>query len=80
MNLRPASDLHVRFCNSCAKAAVGLQGTHGGFVRNSVIGATLREIFALADAEEIPSNEAADRLAERRLESGLKTAPLAAAE
>jgi hypothetical protein len=31
------------------------------------IGATLSEVFRLAEAEKIPTSEAADRLAERRL-------------
>lgn len=47
------------------------------------IGATLREIFAIAKAENIPSSEAADRLAEERLaeerpRAGRKGSPVAA--
>ena len=40
------------------------------FAQVARIGATLREIFRLAEAEQIPSAEAADRLAERRLAAG----------
>jgi len=42
------------------------------------IGATLREVVRLAEAEQIPSSEAADRLAERRLRAGAKDSSVAA--
>jgi leucine dehydrogenase len=42
------------------------------------IGATLREVVRLAAAEAIPSSEAADRLAERRLQAAAKPPSVAA--
>ena len=48
------------------------------FAHVARIGATLSEVFRLAEAEKIPSSEAADRLAERRLQGKPRDSSVAA--
>ena len=48
------------------------------FAHVARIGATLSEVFRLAEAEKIPTSEAADRLAERRLNGEAKDPSVAA--